>query len=64
MTPLTGDNINGHITFGMNGRNVTTTICGGRVLMRDRVLTTVDEEKIAYECRAQSEKLWRALGAL
>lgn len=64
MTPLSGGNIDGHITFGMNGRNVTTTICGGRVLMQDRVLTGVDEEKIQYECRAQAETLWGALGAL
>ena len=64
MTRLTGDNLNGHITFGMNGRNITTTICGGRVLMQDRVLVGVDEEKIAYECRAQADALWRALGAL
>ncbi len=38
MTRLGPDNINGHITFGMNGHNVTTTICGGirpRPLQRD-----------------------------
>lgn len=64
MTPLTGSNLDGHITFGMNGRNITTTICGGRLLMHDRTLLTVDEEKLQYECRAQAEQLWRALGAM
>ncbi len=62
MTTLTADNINGHITFGMNGRNITTTICGGRVLMQDRVLVGVDEEKIAYMCKKQADALWDALG--
>ncbi len=62
MTPLTADNINGHITFGMNGHNITTTICGGRVLMQDRVLVGVDEEKIAHACREQADLLWKALG--
>ena len=62
MTPLSGDNINGHITFGMNGRNITTTICGGEVLMQDRVLTKVDEEKIAYLCTKQADALWKSLG--
>ena len=64
MTRLTGDNINGHITFGMNGRNITTTICGGRVWMHDRELVGIDEEKIQHECREQADALWRALGAL
>ncbi len=62
MTPLTAENINGHITFGMNGRNIITTICGGRVLMQDRVLVGIDEEKIAYMCREQADALWKALG--
>ena len=63
MTRLGPDNINGHITFGMNGHNVTTTICGGRVLMQDRELVGIDEEKIQHECRAQADALWKSLGA-
>lgn len=63
MTRLTGDNINGHITFGMNGRNITTTICGGRMLMYNRELVGIDEEKIAHLCRTQADRLWQSLGA-
>lgn len=61
-TPLNGNNINGHMLFGMNGHNITTTIGHGRVLMQDREIRCVDEEKIMYECRKQSARLWNALG--
>ena len=43
LTPMNGDNCNGHILFGMQGRDTTTTVCNGKVLMRDRVLTGIDE---------------------
>ncbi len=61
-TPLNANNINGHMLFGMNGRNITTTIGHGRVLMLNREIQCVDEEKIMYECRKQSARLWDALG--
>lgn len=60
-TPLDGGNINGHMLFGMNGHNVTTTIGHGKVLMENRAIKCVDEEKIMYECRRQSGLLWDEL---
>lgn len=57
-TPMHKDNINGHILFGMNGKCVTTTVCNGQVLMKDRVLTTIDEEAAMAEIRKESAKLW------
>lgn len=61
LTPMNGDNCNGHILFGMSGHDVTTTVCNGKVLMKDRVLTVVDEEKAMADCRAQAEKLWHSI---
>jgi len=58
-TPIDGTNCNGHILFGMNGRNVITTICNGRVLMKDRQLVGIDEEKVMAEVREESAKLWK-----
>lgn len=58
---LDGTNINGHMLFGMNGRNIITTIGHGRILMKDRNIQCVDEEKIMYECRKQSGRLWDKL---
>lgn len=57
-TSMHKDNINGHILFGMNGKCVTTTVCNGQVLMKDRVLTTIDEEAAMAEIRKESAKLW------
>ena len=60
-TPFDGSNCNGHILFGMNGRNVVTTVCNGRVLMKDRELIGIDEEKTMAEIRDTSAKLWKKI---
>ena len=57
LTPMNGDNCNGHILFGMQGRDTTTTVCTGKVLMRDRVLTGIDEEATLAKCREEAKKL-------
>lgn len=61
LTPMNAGNVNGHILFGMTGRSVVTTICNGNVLMKDRVLTGIDEEKEMAECREESAKLWKSI---
>lgn len=61
MTPFDGGNANGHMLFGMNGKNITTTVCNGRVLMENREIKCADEEKITYECRRQARLLWGEL---
>jgi putative selenium metabolism protein SsnA len=58
-TPLTAGNLPWHIIFGVDGTHVTTTIVGGKVLMRDRVLLTLDEERIAAQAREIAPRVWR-----
>ncbi len=60
-TPMDETNINGHILFGMTGRSVVTTMCNGKVLMKDRVLLGIDEEKALADVRAQAAKLWKSI---
>ena len=60
-TPMTKDNINSHIVFGMTGRSVVTTMCNGKILMKDRELIGVDEEKVLYEVREEAKKLERSI---
>ena len=60
-TPMTKDNINRHIVFGMTGRSVVTTMCNGKILMKDRELIGVDEEKVLYEVREEAKKLERSI---
>lgn len=58
ITPLTAGNLPWHILFGFNESMITTTIARGKVLMRDRQLVTLDEEKIAREARQRAARVW------
>lgn len=58
-TPLTAGNLPWHIIFGVDGSHVTHTICGGRLLMKDRQLLTLDEEAIAARAREVAKKVWK-----
>ncbi len=60
-TPMTKDNINSHIVFGMTGRSVVTTMCNGKILMKDRELIGIDEEKVLYEVREEAKKLEKSI---
>lgn len=58
-TELIAGNLPWHIIFGFHESMVTTTMVGGKVLMRDRQLLTLDEEKITYEARKLSAETWK-----
>jgi putative selenium metabolism protein SsnA len=64
ITPLSAGNLPWHIIFGFESSMVTTTIVGGRVLMRDRQLLTLDEAEITARSRELAEKVWERYGAL
>ncbi len=58
-TPLTAGNFPWHLIFGIDGTHVTHTICGGRLLMKDRELLTMDEEWIAAKAKEAAKKVWK-----
>lgn len=60
-TQLDASNINGHILFGMTGRDVVTTVANGRVLMKDREIKVIDVEEVMAKCREESAKLWHSI---
>ena len=60
-TPFSDENIDGHMLFGMMGKNCRTTIINGRVLYKDREFVDIDEDKINSFCMEQSKKLWGEL---
>ncbi len=60
-TPFSADNIDGHMIFGMAGRQCETTMCAGRILMRDRKLLIADEEAENAKTLETAEKLWHKL---
>jgi cytosine/adenosine deaminase-related metal-dependent hydrolase len=58
-TPLTSGNFPWHVIFGMQPGMVTTTIAGGMILMKDRKLTTLDEERISRRARELAPRVWK-----
>lgn len=63
LTPMNADNVNGHILFGMTGRSVVTTVANGKVLMKDRILTGIDEEKVMADCRQAAAELAHSINS-
>lgn len=58
-TPINENNINGHLLFGVTGRNVDTTVINGKVLMKDRCLINIDEERIMAKTRELAAAVWK-----
>ena len=57
LTPMDASNCNGHLLFGVNGSMVRTTVCNGKVLMKDREVLVCDEEKVMADCRRAAKEL-------
>jgi putative selenium metabolism protein SsnA len=57
-TQMTPDNFFGHLLFGISSGCVDTTIIDGKIIMRNRTLVGIDEERIAAKSRELSLKLW------
>ena len=57
-TPVTKGNLPWHLLFGFESSMVTTTICDGKMLMRDRELLILDEDAIAEEAMALAPAVW------
>jgi 5-methylthioadenosine/S-adenosylhomocysteine deaminase len=50
-----------HLVYATHGDDVRTTVVGGKVLMRDRTMTTLDEGAILKEARAWADKVRAAV---
>ena len=59
LTPMNEGNINSHLLFGVNGAMVQTTICNGKVLMKDREVLVCDEAKVMADCRQVCKRTCR-----
>jgi len=58
-TPFNESTFLGHFLFGICEATVDTTIINGKVLMKNRQLINIDEEKIMYESRKQAADFWK-----
>jgi len=58
-TPMSAENLNGHIHFGFTGGAVETVIIGGQIVMDDRQLVAVDEKEVMAKSRAAAAEMWK-----
>ncbi len=58
-TPVTADNIASHISFGMMGRSVVSTMINGEFVMKNREIVTVDERKVMKKTREIAIDFWK-----
>jgi cytosine/adenosine deaminase-related metal-dependent hydrolase len=57
-TEMNEENFPGHLVFGLSQAAVDTTIVGGKILMRNRQFSFLDEETITRRARRLSRALW------
>jgi putative selenium metabolism protein SsnA len=57
-TPLTADNLAGHLLFGLDRSHVRSTMVAGRFVLRDRRIVHVNEEAVFARARRAAEALW------
>ncbi|MCU0508597.1 MAG: putative aminohydrolase SsnA [Anaerolineae bacterium] len=58
-TPMSPGNLPWHILFGVDAAVVTHTIASGKVLMKDRQLTFLDEAAIMARARELAVEVWK-----
>jgi len=63
-TPLDENNFLGHLIFGLVDATVDTTVCRGKVLMKNKQILTMDEERIAARSREIAPQVWQRLQEL
>ena len=63
-TVLNEGNFLGHLIFGLVDATVDTTVCRGKILMQDKRILSMDEERIAARSRELAPQMWQRLQAL
>jgi cytosine/adenosine deaminase-related metal-dependent hydrolase len=63
-TPLDENNFLGHLIFGLVDATVDTTVCRGQILMQNKQILTMDEERIAARSREVAPQVWQRLQEL
>jgi len=58
LTPLDETNIDGHIHFGMMGKQVVSTMINGKFVYKDREVLGVDEKEVLAKSRETAKALW------
>ncbi|MBN1650848.1 MAG: amidohydrolase family protein [Bacteroidales bacterium] len=60
-TPLTPSNFLGHFFYAFENNHIESLIVNGKLVMRDKIILSVDEDIIMKEARKLAQKLWDKL---
>jgi putative selenium metabolism protein SsnA len=60
-TPLESENFLGHLIFGLVDAVVDTTVCRGKILMQNKRVLSMDEERISARSREIAPIMWKRL---
>ncbi|MDP2237229.1 MAG: amidohydrolase family protein [Bacteroidales bacterium] len=60
-TDFNADNFLGHFLFGIRAEHVKHVISNGKLILKDRIIQTVDESEILDYARSVSKKLWHCM---
>jgi cytosine/adenosine deaminase-related metal-dependent hydrolase len=60
-TEINADNFLGHFVYGLEAGHVDSVVSGGRLVVENRKLLTVDEDEILAFSRKMGNKLWAKL---
>jgi cytosine/adenosine deaminase-related metal-dependent hydrolase len=60
-TEMNSENFLGHFLFGIEAKHVQHVISQGKVIVKDRKVTTVNEEEILEFSKEQGKKLWKRM---
>jgi len=63
-TPITGDNMLGHLLFGLgvHSLRISDLFVAGRLILREGAFVDLDEQAIYAVAREQAQRLWSRLG--
>lgn len=62
-TPVNHENWPGHLVFGLSSRHVRHVVSAGRLIVRDRRSTRLDESAVLSAARRQAARLWSRLSS-
>ena len=60
-TEFNAENFLGHFIFGLESKHVRHVISGGKLIVKDKKVTGVDEDAIMKTSRELSVRLWNKL---
>ncbi len=60
-TPINSENFLGHFIFGLNSADIQHVISDGKLIVKNKIVQTVNEKELMKFAQEQAEKLWKKM---